>query len=75
MEKIGLTKSECEAVMSYIWNASRGSPNGKAYKTWQKMFDFVNDEQQELNFKEVKKDREVVENIEGKPCNEQVEML
>jgi hypothetical protein len=40
--KLELTRRECEAVASYIWNASRGSPNGLAFKTWQKMWKFIN---------------------------------
>ena len=30
--------------MSYIWNHSRCSPNGTAYKVWEKMFTFVTGE-------------------------------
>ncbi len=51
-----LTKPECEAVMDYIYQHARtAAPNGKAFKVWQKMFDFVTSDQQELNFRAVKK--------------------
>lgn len=39
-----LTKSEIESVMDYIWIHCRASTEGKAYKTWVKMFEFVNGE-------------------------------
>jgi hypothetical protein len=37
-----LSKTEVEAVIDYIFQHSRTSPNGKAYKVWKKMFDFIN---------------------------------
>jgi hypothetical protein len=41
---ISLTKAETAAVIDYIFQHARGSPNGKAYKVWQKMFAFLNSE-------------------------------
>jgi hypothetical protein len=46
-----LSKTEVEAVIDYIFQHSRTSPNGKAYKVWKKMYEFLNAEQQELNFR------------------------
>ncbi len=43
-EKLELTKAECEAVESYIWNHSRSSPNGTAYKAWAKMWELITSE-------------------------------
>ena len=50
MKKLSLSKPEVESVMEYIWTHCRASENGKAYKVWKKMFEFVNDDQQELSF-------------------------
>ena len=41
---VTLSKRECEAVMGYVWNHSRASPEGLAYRIWQKMWAFVNNE-------------------------------
>lgn len=45
--KLELTKRECEAVMSYIWQHSRASESGTAYKVWEKMWGFVNEEHEQ----------------------------
>lgn len=44
MDKLELSKSEIDAVQSYIWNQVRSSPTGKGYKVWEKMWKFLNDE-------------------------------
>lgn len=43
-DTLNLTRSDVESVMDYIWQHVRSSPNGKGYKTWQRMFEFVNGE-------------------------------
>jgi hypothetical protein len=48
--KLSLSKSEVNSVIGYIWQHSRGSPDGAPFKVWKKMFDFLNDDQQELDF-------------------------
>lgn len=42
--KLQLSKSEVESVMDYVYAHVRSSPNGKGYRTWEKMFEFVNGE-------------------------------
>lgn len=46
-ETLTLTRADCEAVMSYVWQHSRASPNGRAFKVWQKMWAFVCEEKTE----------------------------
>ena len=45
---MNLSKSEVSAIIDYVFQHSRGNPNGKAFKVWQKMFDFLNDKQPNL---------------------------
>jgi hypothetical protein len=52
VRRLGLTKSEVRAVMDHIWQHSRSSPNGAAFKVWERMWDFLSDDQQELRFNE-----------------------
>ena len=40
MVKLELSQSEVAAVENYIWQHVRTSPNGKAYKVWERMFEF-----------------------------------
>jgi hypothetical protein len=42
--KLELSKADVDAVVDYIYQHCRTSPNGRGYKVWQKMFDFQNDE-------------------------------
>jgi alpha-D-ribose 1-methylphosphonate 5-triphosphate synthase subunit PhnG len=49
-----LSKAEVAAIIDYIYQHARTSPNGRAYKVWKKMYDFLRDEQQELNFRATK---------------------
>lgn len=42
--KLELSKKEVEAVMSYIFQHCRAYPDSTAFKVWEKMFEFVNDE-------------------------------
>ncbi len=36
-----LTEAELRAVMDYIWQHARSSPNGTAFKVWQKMYNHL----------------------------------
>ncbi len=36
-----LSDGEIRAVMDYIWQHARSSPNGKAYRVWKKMFEYL----------------------------------
>jgi hypothetical protein len=67
--KLCLSKSEVNSIISYVWQHSRGSPNGTAFKVWQKMFDFLNDDQQELDFVP-KAEREIATTRGGRRGND-----
>lgn len=44
--RLELTRSEVIAVMDYIFQHSRTSPNSKAYKVWVKMFEWLDGERE-----------------------------
>ncbi len=52
-DKLELTRADCEAVISYIFWHCRTSPEGRGFKVWQKMFDFINEEDAEEREAEV----------------------
>ncbi len=45
---IELSKSDVEAVIDYIYQHVRTSPNGRGYKVWKKMFDSLNEQEPPL---------------------------
>lgn len=39
-----LTRAEVLAVVDYIWMHCRAHPESRAYRVWQRMMDFLNQE-------------------------------
>ncbi len=44
MTHLPLTRAEVEAVISYIFWHVRPYPNSTGYKVWEKMLEFISDE-------------------------------
>ncbi len=42
-DKLELSRADVAAVIDYIFAHARCSPTGRAYKVYEKMFDFQND--------------------------------
>ncbi len=40
-DKLELTRADVDAVMDYIYQHVRASPNGRGYKVWERMLEFL----------------------------------
>lgn len=36
-----MSRTEVESVIDYVFTHSRGNPNGRAFKVYRKMFEFI----------------------------------
>lgn len=40
-----LTRAEVEAIVDYIYTHVRANPKSRGYKVWERMIEFLNDDQ------------------------------